>query len=127
MLEPAGKRDVPTPAIEEAPSMRFFIGLITGVAVGIAAATISQGQAGQGIRAEFDLIRRDLEKRDFDAIGTHLEERFNQLQASLEERFAEAQEAAEEAAADAEDAVAQAEEAAAEAEEAVEEAEPVKA
>ena len=68
---------------------RFVLGLVTGVAVGVAAATISRVESGQDIRAEFERIRGDLEKRDFDALGAHLEERFKELQTSLEERFAQ--------------------------------------
>ena len=102
--------------------MRFIIGLITGVVVGAIAATISQSQSGQDIRAEFDRIRVDLEKRDFEAVGSRLEQRVADLQASIEERFAEAEEAGKVAEDAAEDAV----EAAEETEEA-EEAEPVTA
>ena len=76
---------------------RFMIGLATGVAIGVAAATISQGQTGQDLRVEFDRIRNDLQEGNYDAIGAHLEERFKELQANLEERFAEVEEAAEEA------------------------------
>lgn len=98
--------------------IRFVLGLVSGVAIGAAAANLSQGQSGQDIRAEFERIRNDLQERNFDALGAHLEERFKELQANLEERFAEVQEAADEA----NDAV---EDAAEEAEEAIEEAEAV--
>ena len=110
--------------------IRFVLGLVSGIAIGAAAANLSQSQSGQDIRAEFDRIRNDLQERNFDAVGTHLEERFKELQANLEERFAEVQEAAagaaEEAADDAaEEAADQSEavvEAAEQAEEAAEEA-----
>ena len=105
---------------------RFVLGLISGIAIGAAAANLSQGQSGQDLRAEFDRIRNDLQDGNFDALGAHLEERFKELQSSLEERFAEFQEAAAEAAdetVEAEEEVAEAAEEAAEAaEEAVEEA-----
>jgi gas vesicle protein len=68
---------------------RFVLGLVTGVVVGVAAATISSSESGQDIRVEFERIRSDIEKRDFEALGTHLEERFKELQANLEERFAQ--------------------------------------
>ena len=114
---------------------RFMIGLVTGVAIGVAAATVSQGQAGQDLRAEFERIRNDLQEGNYDAIGAHLEERFKELQSNLEARFAEVEEAAEDAAEAAEDAAEAAEDAAAEAaddavaageaaEEAAEEAKP---
>jgi gas vesicle protein len=101
---------------------RFIIGLVTGVAIGAAAASASQGPSGQDLRAEFDRIRRDLQQGDFDALGSHLEERFKELQASLEARFAEVEEAAAEAADEADEAAAEMEEAAEEMEEAAEEA-----
>ena len=78
--------------------LRFVIGLVTGVAIGAAAATAVSGQSGEDLRAEFDRIRADIEKRDFDALGAHLEDRFKELQASLEEKFAEADAAADAAA-----------------------------
>ena len=105
---------------------RFVIGLISGIAIGAAAASLSQGQSGQDLRAEFDRIRNDLQDGNFDALGAHLEERFKELQANLEARFAEVQEAAAELADEAEevakDAVETAEEVAEEAEEAAKEA-----
>ncbi len=97
---------------------RFILGLVSGVAVGVAAATISAGQSGQDLRSEFERIRADIEKRDFEALGAHLEERFKDLQASLEERFAQVDEAAAEAAEAAEDATEAVEEAAEESDEA---------
>ncbi len=96
--------------------VRFVIGLVSGIAIGVGAATASQGQSGQDIRAEFERIRADLKQGDFDAIGVHLEERFKELQVSLEERFAEVEEAADAVADEAETA----EEAVEEAEEALE-------
>ena len=97
---------------------RFVLGLVSGIAIGAAAASLSQGQSGLDLRAEFDRIRSDLQQGDFDALGAHLEERFKELQANLEARFAEVQEAAAEMA---EEAVEAEEEAAAELEEAAEE------
>ena len=88
--------------------LRFIIGLVTGVAIGAAAATATQGQSGQDLRAEFERIRADIEKRDFEALGNHLEERFKELQASIEEKINEASaeaEAAEDAAEEAADEV----------------------
>lgn len=97
--------------------LRFIIGLATGVAIGVAASQASQGQSGLDLRAEFERIRSDLQQGDFDALGARLEERFKELQASLEARFAEVEEQAAEAA---DEAMAEVEEA--ETEEAVEEA-----
>ncbi len=91
---------------------RFVLGLVSGVAIGVAAATISAGDSGRDIRAEFERIRSDIEKRDFEAVGSYLEERFKELQASLEERFAEVQKAADEIVEGAEQADAAADEAA---------------
>ena len=101
---------------------RFVIGLISGIAIGAAAASLSQGQSGQDLRAEFDRIRNDLQDGNFDALGAHLEERFKELQANLEARFAEVQEAAAELADEAEELADEAEEAAEEAAEEVKEA-----
>jgi len=73
---------------------RFVLGLISGVAIGVAAANLSQSQSGQDLRAEFDRIRNDLQDGNFDALGAHLEERFKELQANLEQRFVEVEKAA---------------------------------
>jgi gas vesicle protein len=100
--------------------MRFILGMITGVVVGAATATYAASQQGQDLRGEFDRIRADIQQRDFDALGVHLEDRFKELQTNLEERFAETEEAAE----GAEEAAEQAEEAAEEAAEKTEEAVP---
>lgn len=91
--------------------MRFVLGLITGVVVGAAAATISASQQGQDLRVEFERIRADFQQRDFDALGSHLEERFKELQTNLEDRFAQTEEAADEAEESAEDAAEAADEA----------------
>ena len=105
--------------------IRFVLGLVSGVAIGAAAANLSQSQSGQDIRAEFDRIRNDLQEGNFDAVGAHLEERFKELQANLEARFAEVQEAAADAADKADEAAEDAiEEAEAVVEEAAEEAKP---
>lgn len=105
--------------------IRFVLGLVSGIAIGAAAANLSQGQSGQDIRAEFERIRNDLQQRNFDAVGAHLEERFKELQANLEQRFAEVQEAAAEAADEADDAAEEAvEETGAVVEEAAEQATP---
>ena len=101
---------------------RFVLGLVSGVAIGVTAASMSQSQGGQDLRAEFDRIRGDLQQGNFDAVGVHLEERFKELQASLEERFAEVEGQAEEAAEAASDAADESEEAVEEAQEAVDEA-----
>ena len=102
---------------------RFVLGLVSGIAIGAAAASLSQGQSGQDLRAEFDRIRSDLQDGNFDALGAHLEERFKELQANLEARFAEVEKAATEMAEEAEEAAEAAAEAAEEAEVAAEEAE----
>lgn len=71
---------------------RFILGLISGIAIGAAAANLSQGQSGHDLRAELDRIRSDLQQGNFDELGAHLEERFKELQSYLEARFAEFQE-----------------------------------
>ena len=83
--------------------IRFILGLVSGVAIGVAATSMSQSQGGQDLRAEFDRMRNDLQAGNFDAIGTHLEERFKELQTSLEERFTEVENAAADVADDADD------------------------
>ena len=92
---------------------RFIFGLVTGVAIGAAAASMSQGQSGQDLRAEFDRFRNDLQQGDFDAFSARLESRLKELQTSLEARFTEFEATVEEASDEAEEA----------AEEAVEEGE----
>jgi gas vesicle protein len=85
--------------------MRFILGLVTGVAIGAAVVTASSGQSGKDIRRDIERIRRDIEKRDFDAAGARIEKRFNDLQSSLESKFAQAGDAAKDVADEAEAAV----------------------
>ncbi|MEX1296237.1 MAG: type II secretion system F family protein [Candidatus Limnocylindrales bacterium] len=83
---------------------RFVLGLVSGIAIGAAAANLSQSQSGADLRAEFDRIRADIQQGNFDELGAHLEERFKELQSNLEQRFAEVQEAAAEVSEEAEKA-----------------------
>lgn len=85
--------------------MRFILGLVTGVAIGAAAATVAGGPSGKDIRRDIERIRRDLEKRDFDAAGAHIEKRFNELQSTLEAKFSPAGDSVKDAARDAEAAL----------------------
>jgi len=68
--------------------MRFLIGVITGFAAGMAAATLTAGKSSDELRAEFDRFRSEIQKRDMDALGSHLEERLKELQSGLDERLA---------------------------------------
>jgi gas vesicle protein len=77
--------------------MGFIIGLLSGLLVGAAGAVLYTVQTGRDLRQEFDQARAEIQQRDFDALGKHLEERFRELQTSLEERFAQARETAAEA------------------------------
>ena len=81
--------------------MRFILGAVAGFAAGMAASTLSSGKLGRELRDELEGIRADLEKRDFDAVGTRLEARFKDLQSGLEQRLAQAGDAATDVAEDA--------------------------
>jgi gas vesicle protein len=81
--------------------MRFILGAVAGFAVGMAASTLSSGKLGRELRDELEGIRVDLEKRDFEAVGTRLEARFKDLQSSLEQRLAQAGDTAADVAEDA--------------------------
>ena len=77
--------------------MGFIIGVLSGLLVGAAGAVLYTVQTGRDLRQEFEQARAEIQQRDFDALGKHLEDRFRELQASLEERFAQTAEAAERA------------------------------
>jgi gas vesicle protein len=74
--------------------LRFLIGVITGFAVGLAVATLTGGKSSDELRAEFERFRGEIQKRDMDALGSHLEERFKELQGGLDERLSAIGEAA---------------------------------
>ena len=76
--------------------MGFFTGLLVGLVTGAAAAVLYSVQTGRDLRQEFELMRSEIQQRDFEALGRHLEERFRELQAGLEERISQAREAASE-------------------------------
>src|SRR3990172_7178822 len=69
--------------------MRFKVGLLTGLVIGAAGAVIYSVQTGRDLRQEFERVRADIRARDFDAMGGRLEERFKELQSSIEQRFAD--------------------------------------
>ena len=70
--------------------MRFIVGLLGGMVAGAAGAVWYSQQTGRDLREEFQQVRSEIKARDFDALGAHLEERFKELQASVEKLVAEA-------------------------------------
>lgn len=85
--------------------IRFMIGVVAGFAVGTAAATLTAGKSADELRAEFERFRSEVQKGDMDALGSHLEERFKELQAGLEQRITAITAAAKDVTADASEAV----------------------
>jgi gas vesicle protein len=84
--------------------MRFILGLFSGIVAGIAGAVWYSQQTGRDLRAEFQQIRTEIQARDFDALGSHLEDRIKELQASIDKLGKEAGEKAAKAADDAKSA-----------------------
>jgi len=72
--------------------MKFIVGLVTGAALGVAGAVIYAGRSGQDLREMYATVKSDIDKRDFDALGSRLEARFAEMQAQIEQRIAEAKE-----------------------------------
>lgn len=81
--------------------MRFIIGAVAGFAAGVAAATLTAGKSADDLRAEFERFRLEVQKADMDALGSHIEERFKDLQAGLEKRISQLGSSAQEVADDA--------------------------
>ena len=63
-----------------------------GSLIGAAGAVLYSVQTGRDLRKEFEQVRAEVQRRDLDALGKHLEERFKELQVGLEERVAQARE-----------------------------------
>ena len=80
--------------------MGFFMGLLVGLVTGAAGAVLYTVQTGRDLRQEFELMRTEVQQRDFDALGKHLEDRFRELQSGLEERITQARDTASKAADD---------------------------
>ena len=80
--------------------LRFILGSVFGFMAGAAAAVIYSARSGHDLREEFERLRSEIQQRDFEALGSHLEERFKELQAMLEERQEQTEEASTEAADD---------------------------
>ena len=74
--------------------MGFVMGLLTGLVFGAVGAVLYSVQTGRDLRDEFEQVRSDVQRRDFDALGGRLEERFKELQGSLEERIGQARDSA---------------------------------
>ena len=70
--------------------MRFIVGLLGGLVAGAAGAVWYSQQTGRDLREEFQQVRSEIKARDFDALGAHLEDRFKELQVSVEKAVAEA-------------------------------------
>ena len=85
--------------------MGFFMGLLVGLVTGAAGAVLYTVQTGRDLRQEFELMRTEVQQRDFDALGKHLEDRFRELQSGLEERITQARDTASKAADDTAEAV----------------------
>jgi gas vesicle protein len=81
--------------------MRFIIGAVAGFAAGVAAATLTAGKSAEDLRAEIERFRLEVQKGDMDALGSHIEERFKDLQAGLEQRISQLGSSAQEVADDA--------------------------
>jgi len=70
--------------------MGFILGLLGGLVAGAAGAVFYSQQTGRDLREEFQQIRSEIKARDFEALSTHLEDRFKELQSSIEKLMAEA-------------------------------------
>jgi gas vesicle protein len=75
--------------------------LFSGVVAGVAGAVWYSQQTGRDLRAEFQQIRTEIKARDFDALGSHLEDRIKELQTSIDKLGKEASEKSGKAADDA--------------------------
>lgn len=72
--------------------MKFILGLLTGLVLGAVGTVAYSLQTGRDLREAFEEVRSDLDRRDFDALGSRLEARVSELQARLEERIAQVRE-----------------------------------
>jgi gas vesicle protein len=70
--------------------MKFFMGLVTGMALGAAGAVWYSVQSGRDLRESFEAVRDELQRRDYEAIQQRLETGFAQLQSQIETRMASA-------------------------------------
>ncbi len=84
--------------------MKFIVGVLGGLVAGAAGAVWYSQQTGRDLRAEFEQVRTEIKARDFDALGAHLEDRFKELQASLDKLSSDAGQEAKKAGKDAADA-----------------------
>jgi gas vesicle protein len=79
----------------------FIMGLLTGLVVGAVGAVFYSIQTGRDLRDEFEEVRTQVQKGDFEALSSLVEDRFKELQTGLDERLAQFREAASKAADDA--------------------------
>jgi gas vesicle protein len=70
--------------------MKFFMGLVTGMALGAAGAVWYSVQTGRDLRESFEAVRDELQRRDYEAIQQRLETGFAQLQSQIETRMGSA-------------------------------------
>ena len=74
--------------------MKFIVGLLTGLGLGVAGAVAYSVTTGRDLRDEYAQLRGDIDNRDFEALGNRLEQRFNELQTTFQERANQVQNAA---------------------------------
>jgi gas vesicle protein len=72
--------------------------LVTGLALGAAAAVAYSVQTGRDLRDEFEAFRGDFTRRDFEAMSNRFESRITELGAQLEERMTQVRDKASETA-----------------------------
>jgi gas vesicle protein len=75
-------------------SMGFIMGLLTGLVVGAIGAVFYSIQTGRDLRDEFEQVRTQVQKRDFDALANLVDQRFRELQTGIDERIAQVRDAA---------------------------------
>ena len=75
-------------------TMKFIVGLLSGLVLGAVGAVAYSVSTGRDLREEYAQLRGDIDNRDFDALGNRLEQRFNELQGMLQERANQIQGAA---------------------------------
>jgi gas vesicle protein len=74
--------------------MGFIMGLLTGLVVGAIGAVFYSIQTGRDLRDEFEQVRTQVQKRDFDALANLVDQRFKELQTGIDERIAQVRDAA---------------------------------
>src|SRR5262245_44621158 len=73
--------------------MKFILGLFVGAVLGAVGAVMYSVSTGRDLREEYAGVRDEVMRRDFESLSNRLEQRFGELQTTIQDRVTQMQSA----------------------------------